>query len=100
MLTCLVITYFLFYMRNTLINLLQKLNIQGSFLRTIIYTIGHMMIAVSCLMVIANVPFHIAMTDAIVEPLLNGVWYYVLDRYWASRVVENKVDPNLEYSKH
>ena len=32
-----------------------------------------------------------AMTDAIVEPLLNGVWYYVLDRYWASRITENKI---------
>ena len=46
-----------------------------------------MFIAVSCLMVIASVPFSIAITDAIVEPLLNGVWYYVLDRFWASRVV-------------
>ncbi|MBH71875.1 MAG: hypothetical protein CMI97_05315 [Pelagibacteraceae bacterium] len=73
-------------MINKLIDLLQKLNIQGSFLRTIIYTIGHICIAITCLMLIANVPFAVALTDAIVEPLLNGVWYYVLDRYWASRV--------------
>ena len=73
-------------MINKLIDLLQKLNIQGSFLRTIIYTIGHICIAITCLMLIANVPFAVALTDAIVETLLNGVWYYVLDRYWASRV--------------
>ena len=73
-------------MINKLIDLLQKLNIQGSFLRTIIYTIGHICIAITYLMLIANVPFAVALTDAIVEPLLNGVWYYVLDRYWASRV--------------
>ena len=68
-------------------NSLQKLYSHCSFLMSIIYTIGHMFIAVSCLIVIASVPFSIAITDAIVEPLLNGVWYYVLDRFWASRVV-------------
>ena len=76
-------------MKSDILTVLQKLNTQGSFLRTIIYTIGHMFIAVSCLMVIADVPFSIAITDAIVEPLLNSVWYYFLDRYWASRVASN-----------
>tara|TARA_Y100000590_G_C15233101_1_gene830861 strand:- start:373 stop:606 length:234 start_codon:yes stop_codon:yes gene_type:complete len=76
-------------MKTTSIELLQKLNSHGSILRTIIYTIGHMLIAVSCLMVIASVPFSIAITDAIVEPILNGFWYYILDRYWASRVASN-----------
>jgi len=27
----------------------------------------------------------VAMTDAVVEPLVNSVWYYVLDRWWTSR---------------
>tara|TARA_Y100000590_G_scaffold467445_1_gene646387 strand:+ start:28 stop:264 length:237 start_codon:yes stop_codon:yes gene_type:complete len=76
-------------MKDSFLTLLQRLNTQGSFLRTIIYTIGHMFIAVTCLMLIADVPFSIAITDAIVEPLLNGVWYYVLDRYWASRVISH-----------
>jgi len=76
--------------RQDIIDRFQRLNNNGSILRTIVYTIGHMCIAVCCLMAIANVPFSVALTDAIVEPLINGVWYYVLDRYWASRVV-NKV---------
>ena len=45
--------------------------------------------SLSCLMVIADVPFSIAITDAIVEPILNGFWYYILDRYWASRVTSS-----------
>ena len=73
-------------MKSDILTVFQKLNTQGSFLRTIIYTIGHICIEITCLMLIANVPFAVALTDAIVEPLLNGVWYYVLDRYWASRV--------------
>jgi uncharacterized membrane protein len=58
---------------------------KGSILRTIIYTIGHFIIAITCLILIADVSFGIAMTDAIVEPLANSVWYFVLDKWWASR---------------
>ena len=28
----------------------------------------------------------IALTDAIVEPLANTVWYFLLDKFWASKV--------------
>ena len=60
-------------------------NNKGSILRTIIYTIGHFAIAISVLMLVADVPFMIALTDAIVEPLANSVWYFILDKWWASK---------------
>jgi len=59
-----------------------RVSFGGSLVRTIIYTIGHMCIAITCLMLIADVNFRQALTDAIVEPLLNGVWYFILDRLW------------------
>ena len=58
---------------------------KGSLLRTVVYTVGHFLIAIACLMLIADVTFFIALTDAIVEPLANSVWYFILDRWWASR---------------
>ena len=61
-------------------------NNRGSILRTIIYTIGHFAIAIVVLMSIADVSFGIALTDAIVEPLANAVWYFFLDKFWASKV--------------
>ena len=61
-------------------------NNKGSLLRTLIYTIGHFAIAIICLMLIADVPFIIALTDAIVEPIANSVWYFLLDKFWASKV--------------
>ena len=61
-------------------------NNRGSILRTIVYTIGHFAIAITVLMLIADVSFMIALTDAIVEPLANAVWYFLLDKFWASRV--------------
>ena len=61
-------------------------NNKGSILRTIVYTIGHFAIAITVLMLIADVSFMIALTDAIVEPLANAVWYFLLDKFWASKV--------------
>ena len=59
---------------------------RGSILRTIIYTIGHFAIAITVLMLIADVAFMIALTDAIIEPIANSVWYFILDKWWASKV--------------
>ena len=63
---------------------------KGSILRTIIYTIGHFIIAITVLMLVANVSFYIALTDAIVEPLANSVWYFLLDKFWASKMIKKK----------
>ncbi len=63
---------------------------RGSILRTIVYTIGHFAIAITVLMLISNVSFMIALTDAIVEPLANAVWYFMLDKFWASKVEKRK----------
>ncbi len=63
---------------------------KGSILRTIIYTIGHFVIAITVLMLVADVSFYIALTDAIVEPLANSVWYFLLDKFWASKVISKR----------
>ncbi|MBD1163918.1 DUF2061 domain-containing protein [Pelagibacterales bacterium SAG-MED10] len=60
-------------------------NNKGSILRTFIYTLGHFAIAITVLMLVADVPFSIALTDAIVEPIANSVWYFILDKWWASK---------------
>ena len=57
----------------------------GSILRTIVYTVGHFAIAITVLMLVADVSFMIALTDAIVEPIANSVWYFILDKWWASK---------------
>tara|TARA_B100000214_G_scaffold370754_1_gene345933 strand:+ start:3373 stop:3615 length:243 start_codon:yes stop_codon:yes gene_type:complete len=60
-------------------------NNKGSILRTAVYTVGHFAIAITVLMMVADVSFIIALTDAIVEPLANSVWYFILDKWWASK---------------
>ena len=60
-------------------------NNKGSILRTVVYTVGHFVIAITVLMLVANVSFIVALTDAIVEPLANAIWYFILDKWWASK---------------
>ena len=45
-----------------------------------------LIIAITVLMTVSNVSLMIALTDAIVEPLANAVWYFMLDKFWASKV--------------
>ena len=61
-------------------------NNKGSILRTIIYTIGHFAIAITVLMLVADVTFTVALTDAIVEPIANSIWYFILDKWWTSKL--------------
>jgi uncharacterized membrane protein len=56
--------------------------LKGTLLRTVFYTLGHFIIAAGCVMYFTGADFIIAMTDAIVEPILNAVWYFVLDWLW------------------
>tara|TARA_Y100001968_G_C19148718_1_gene615079 strand:+ start:490 stop:735 length:246 start_codon:yes stop_codon:yes gene_type:complete len=60
-------------------------NQSDSLIRTVIYTIGHFFIAASCVMYFTGASFYLALTDAIVEPILNGFWYYLLDRFWVNK---------------
>ena len=48
----------------------------------VVYTLGHMIIAIACVMIITGASLELATIDAIVEPLINGVWFYVLHETW------------------
>ena len=66
-----------------MLNDLTKWLIGGSsFTLAIVYTIGHMLIAIACVMIITGASLELATIDAIVEPLINGVWFYVLHTTW------------------
>lgn len=59
--------------------------LKGTLLRTLIYTMGHFIIAAACVMYFTGADFQSAITDAVVEPILNGVWYFVLDGLWITK---------------
>ncbi|HAV93531.1 MAG: hypothetical protein CMF52_01890 [Legionellales bacterium] len=61
-------------------------SIQSSIARTVIYTLGHIFIAICCIIFITGADLRLATIDAIVEPLINSVWYFILDYIWRVRV--------------
>tara|TARA_B100000282_G_C31338802_1_gene312383 strand:- start:186 stop:416 length:231 start_codon:yes stop_codon:yes gene_type:complete len=62
---------------------------KGSLLRTLVFTLGHFIIAATILKILdPGIEMWVAITDAIVEPLVNSLWYYVLDRVWITKVVD------------
>ena len=60
---------------NTLIHSLS------SFGLSIVYTVGHILIAWACATVIFQADFLLASADAIIEPIINGFWFFLLHKY-------------------
>lgn len=60
--------------------IIRRLIGESSILLAVIYTIGHIFIATICNFLITGAAVELAAVDAIVEPLINGVWFYVLHK--------------------
>jgi len=56
--------------------------LKNSLALTIVYTIGHMFIAGTTVYVMTGSTIWEAGGVALVEPLLNSVWFYILHRTW------------------
>ena len=70
-------------------NFLKQQLYHSSMARAIVYTVGHILIAATCNFFITGAEFHLATVDAIVEPIINGVWYYILDKTWSRKLYGN-----------
>ena len=60
--------------------IIRRLIGESSILLAVIYTIGHIFIATTRNFLITGAAVELAAVDAIVEPLINGVWFYVLHK--------------------
>ena len=59
---------------------MKKKLLESSIILTIVYSIGHIIIAMSCNIIINDVTFYGALTDGIIEPLINAVWFYIIHK--------------------
>ncbi|MBP01620.1 MAG: hypothetical protein CMM25_02260 [Rhodospirillaceae bacterium] len=80
-------SFFIILFQNIITKVSQS---SGSLLRTAIYTMGHFIIAATCVWYLTGADFFEAITNAIVEPLINSLWYYLLDKYWATKFKASK----------
>ena len=68
--------------RSNMLSRIQYYVTIDSLFLTAIYTLGHMIIAIICVMAITGATLELAMADAFIEPIINGVWFFVLHSAW------------------
>ena len=68
--------------RQGIYNLLKTLIGGSSFTLAVIYTVGHILIAIACVVIITGASVELAALDAVIEPIINGVWFYILHSAW------------------
>ena len=60
----------------------RKLLTGSSLTLAIIYTIGHIVIAMTVVSIFTGASLFEAGTVALIEPSINGVWFYILHTGW------------------
>ena len=61
---------------------LKKLITGSSVTLALIYTIGHICIAMTVVSVLTGASLWEAGAVALIEPTINGVWFYILHSLW------------------
>ena len=73
--------------------MINKQMMNSSLFLTVIYTSGHIVIAMTCNTLITGANLNLAALDALIEPCINGVWFYILHKlyknYYLSRAINN-----------
>ena len=54
----------------------------NSFTLALIYTLGHIIISMAVVSIMTGASLWEAGTVALIEPAINGVWFYVLHKLW------------------
>ena len=54
----------------------------NSIVLAVIYTLGHVVIAMTVVSTMTGASLWEAGTVALIEPAINGVWFYVLHNLW------------------
>ena len=67
----------------TIINTIAT-KMSDSLVLTIIYTSGHFIIAILCVRLITGASLQLATIDALVEPMINALWFYILHRIYSN----------------
>mgnify|MGYP005694720513 FL=1 len=76
--------FLLVYLKKIFVNKIKSSKLtfvdsyQIGFLLAFFYTIGHILIAMTCNRLLTGAPLNLAAIDAFVEPMVNGLWFYIL----------------------
>ena len=63
--------------------------IKTSLGRALIYTSGHIIIDMSVVSVLTGASLFESGLVALIEPTINGAWYFILDKLWTSKGIND-----------
>jgi uncharacterized membrane protein len=71
--------FLLVFLKRKIVGRINAISIrQTGIYLAVIYTIGHILIAMTCNRLLTGAPLNLAAIDALVEPIINGFWFYLL----------------------
>ena len=70
-----------------------RISNQHSLMLAVIYTIGHIVIAMACNYFITGTSLNMAAMDAIIEPIVNGFWFYMLHKAYRIKTTQQIEQP-------
>ena len=59
--------------------------------RALVYTTGHIIIAMCVVSILTGASLFEAGLVALIEPTINGAWYYILDKLWTRKNIQGKI---------
>ena len=65
-----------------MLQIIKKLLKGSSLTLAIIYTLGHICIAMTIVTLMTGASFFEAGAVALIEPTVNGIWFYILHKLW------------------
>ena len=84
--------------KNGIFNLVAEFIDDNSAILAVIYTLGHIIIAMICIKTITGASMDLAAIDAIIEPMINGVWFYVLHKTYNKVILRKNTVKRLGYA--
>ena len=63
-------------------NAIKTLLKGNSFVLALIYTLGHILIAMTVVSIMTGASLWEAGAVALIEPTINGIWFYALHKLW------------------
>ena len=68
--------------RDSIQGVIKHLAFDHSIILALIYTAGHIIIAMSVVSIMTGASFFEAGAVALIEPAINGCWFYILHKLW------------------
>tara|TARA_B100000945_G_C20318376_1_gene566363 strand:- start:448 stop:669 length:222 start_codon:yes stop_codon:yes gene_type:complete len=71
--------------------MVKKELLNSSLFLSVVYTLGHIVIAMACNTLITGANLNLAALDALIEPCINGIWFYILHKLYKNYYLSKKL---------